>query len=106
MKANVSCVTEKTATNGDTNRKYILAGGGITISILLFLIIVQLYHCKRSKSAKNRTLKLKACQRMYTSEECHQIGNDLSIETRNPLEHINNFNEHADIDNHDTSDLG
>lgn len=60
---------KKTATNGDTSRKYILDGGGITISILLYLIIVQLYHCKRSKSAKNRTIKLKACQRMYTSEK-------------------------------------
>lgn len=59
LKTNSIIVTEEPTTKGEINTIYIvLAGVGILIVLFLFVLVIQIYTCKRSKSTKtNKVLK-------------------------------------------------
>lgn len=59
LKTNSIIVTEEPTTKGEINTIYIvLAGVGILIGLFLFVLVIQIYTCKRSKSTKtNKVLK-------------------------------------------------
>lgn len=62
-------VTKESTRERDINGKYILAGGGIILAILLFLIAVQLYTRKRANSAKKNKSKYKKCEKIRSTDE-------------------------------------
>lgn len=52
-------VTQEPATNGEINKNYVLAGGGILIGLFLFVLILQIYTWKRSKFTRTNTISNK-----------------------------------------------
>lgn len=59
LNTNTVPVTEEPATNGEINTNYVLAGGGILIGLFLFVLILQIYTCKRSKFTRTNTISNK-----------------------------------------------
>lgn len=51
--------------------KYLIAGGSVFISLILFVILLQIYTCKKSTTAR-RNPKRKSCKEIGTSEECEE----------------------------------
>lgn len=92
-------VTKEPTREGEINRKYILAGGGIILAMLLFLIAVQLYTRKRSKSAKKNKLKYKKCEKIRSTDESAVdalVGNEHGSDMKHLPKNKNNYNQHAE----------
>lgn len=92
-------VTKEPTREGKINGKYILAGGGIILGMLLFLIAVQLYTRKRSKSAKKNKVKYKKCEKIRSTDESavdDQVGNEHGSDIKHLPKNKNNFNQHAE----------
>lgn len=69
IKTNILLVTEEPTTKGEINTIHIiLAGVGILIGLFLFVLVLQIYTCKRSKSTRtNKVLKRNKCEDAGTS---------------------------------------
>lgn len=92
-------VTKEPTRVGEINGKYILAGGGIILAVLLFLIAVQLYTRKRSKSEKKNKLKSKKCETIRSTDESPvdaQVGNEHGSDMKHLPKNKNNYNQHAE----------
>lgn len=91
-------IITKEPTREGINRIYILAGGGIILAMLLFLIAVQLYTRKRSKSAKKKKLKYKKCEKKRSTDESAvdaQVGNEHGSDMKHLPTNKNNYNQDA-----------
>lgn len=92
-------VTKEPTREGEIKGKYILAGGGIILCMLLFLIAVKLYTRKRSKSTKKNKLKYKKCENIRSTDEsavdAHD-GNEHGSEMKHLPKNKNNYNQHAE----------
>lgn len=60
---------EEPKPKGESNVKYIIVGLGVIIAMFLFVVCLQLYTCKRSKSAKSKPFKRKKCEEKGTTGE-------------------------------------
>lgn len=56
----------------EINMNYLLAGGGIFLCLIIFVILLQLYTCKRSTTARTHTFKQKTCKEIGETDE-HDI---------------------------------
>lgn len=66
-------ITEEPNTNKEIEIKFVLIGGGIIILMFIFVIVIQLYTCKSSRSAKFKPLKRNRKQETLTPK--HYTGN-------------------------------
>lgn len=92
-------VTKEPTREGEINGKYILVGGGIILGMLLFLIAVQLYTRKTSKSAKKNKSKYKKCEDIRSTDESAvdaQVGIKHGSEMKHLPKNENNYNQHAE----------
>lgn len=60
---------DQTGAREELNKQYIFVGGGTIIAMFIIVIVLQLYTCKRSRSAKIKTLNKKKCEETDVSEE-------------------------------------
>lgn len=81
-------VTDETKAKEDNNTKYMLAGGGIFLAMFLFVIVLQLYTCKRTKYTKSKVLKQNVCEEIEVTDE---FLND----TQNENEQVSSRNNRA-----------
>lgn len=85
---------------------YLLVGGGIFLSLILFVILLQLYTCKRSATARTRTFKKKTCKEMGEtgeSQEKHDIelaSNEMPMKRKQST-----FNQPAECDYYDIDEI-
>lgn len=79
---NVFIITKQPTLNTEINRIYIFAGEGIMIALFLFVIVLQLFTCKRANSTRITTPNQKTCKQRRESNES--------------LTEIQLVNEHAD----------
>lgn len=54
---------------------YLLVGGGIFLSLIIFVILLQLYTCKRSTTARTHTFKQKTCKEIDETDESQEKHN-------------------------------
>lgn len=103
----------KTSTIIDTdNRKieininYLLAGGGIFLSLILFVILLQLYSCKRSTTARTFTFKKKTCKEKGETDES-QEKHDIKLTSKvMPLKRTKStINQPAEYDYYDIDEI-
>lgn len=88
MQTDVVFVTDDPTTTEGINTKYMLAGGGIFLALFLFVIFLQLYTCKKSKSTKTKELQQKTCEEIETTGE-------FLDDTQNENERVLSTNYHA-----------
>lgn len=85
---------------------YLLVGGDIFISLILIVIFLQLYTCKRSTTAKTNTFKKKTCKEMSEtdkSREKHDIelaSNEIALKRKKST-----FNQPAECDYYDIDEI-
>lgn len=76
---------EEPKAKGESNMKYIIVGLGVIIAMFLFVVCLQLYTCKRSKSAKSKTLKRKKCEEKGTTNESTDDSQHEVEQAFNPI---------------------
>lgn len=89
----------------EINRNYLLAVGGIFISLILFVILLQLYTCKKSTTARTNTKK-KSCEEMGTSEESeeqHKIQQEIKHASKKITR--SNLDQPVECDYHDIDEI-
>lgn len=89
----------------EINRNYLIAGGGIFMSLILFVISLQLYTCKKSTTARTNT-KQKSCEEMRTSEESeeqHKIQQEIKHASKKITR--SNLDQPVECDYHDIEEI-
>lgn len=101
-----STIIDKEERTIEINKNYLLAGGSIFIGLIIFVILLQLYTCKRSTTAGTHTFKRRTCKEMGKSDKPEEkvqhdielVSNELSL----PLtKRKSNFNQPAACDYYD-----
>lgn len=91
----------------EISRQYILAAGGIIIVMFLFVLILQLYTCKRSKSSNTKSFKQRS-EEIPTHDQPFnnaQHGNEPTANSLSPVRNKNNVNLTVESDYHDINEL-
>lgn len=92
----------------EISRKYILAAGGIIIVMFLFVLILQLYICKRSKSSNIKSFKQRRSEKIPTHDQPvnnAQHENEPAANSQSPVRNKNNVNLTVESDYHDIDEL-
>lgn len=97
-------IPDQTGAREELNKQYIFVGGGTIIAMFFIVIVLQLYTCKRSRSAKIKKLN-KKCEETDVSEELvddeqHRNENESTIPTeRNKTDENETVeSEYCDVD--------
>lgn len=53
----------------EINMNFLLVGGGFFLSLIIFVILLQLYTCQRSTTARTHTFKHKTCKEIGETDE-------------------------------------
>lgn len=107
VKTKILFITKEPNIKREININYVLAGGGIVIALLLFVIVHQ-YVSKRSKPTNTKSLKQKTCEEIRTSDELVdniQHVNEFSSNTIFHETNINNSNDTSEADYHDINEF-
>lgn len=108
MKTYAAFITEKPAIKIEINLNSLLAVGGVFLSLFLFVILLQLYTCKRSTTARIKTFKRTTCEKIGKSDESqdtvqHEIEHPSNKipSSRNKI----NVNQAAKCDYHEIDEI-
>lgn len=85
---------------------HLLVGGGIFLSLILLVILLQLYTCKRSTTTRTNTLKKKTCKEMRETDESQEKHDVELASNQMPLTRkVSIFNQPAECDYHDIDEI-
>lgn len=85
---NVIIITKQPTLNTEISRSYIFAGGGIMMALFLFVIVLQLFTCKRANSTRIKTPNQTTCkQKRKSDESLTEIQLDI-IHADNAIHHV------------------
>lgn len=90
LKTNTMSVTEEPTTKEEINTIYIILGGfGILIVLFLFVLVLQIYTCKRLKPTRtNKVLKRNKCEDVGTSDASADDDNNENERTSKGIPRI------------------
>lgn len=86
-------IPEQTKPREELNKQYIFFGGGTIIAMFIIVIVLQMYTCKRSKSAKIKTLSQKKCEETDMSEELVDDEHHRNIQSETTMPTVRNKNK-------------
>lgn len=98
---NTSLITEKPLDKNQVDTNYLTVSLGIVISLLLFIIVIQL--CKKSKSARKKTSQLKSSVNQMCEEFCYDSQNreDENYKKISSSQRFSHFYRHMDAVYHE-----
>lgn len=90
----------------EIHRNYLLVGGGIFISLILFVILLQLYTCKKSTTARTNA-KPKTCKEIgkEESEEQHVTQEESGHASKYITKTRSNISQPVECDYHDIDEI-
>lgn len=86
-------IPDQTGPREELNKQYIFAGGGTIVAMFIIVILLQIYTCKRSKSAEIKTLSQKKCEETIMSEELVDDEQHRDIQNETTMPAIRNKND-------------
>lgn len=90
----------------EINMNHLLVGGGIFLSLILLVILLQLYTCRRSTTTRTNTLKKKTCKEMRETDESEEKHDVELARNEMPLtREVSIFNQPAGCDYHDIDEI-
>lgn len=90
----------------ELHRNYLIVGGGIFISLILLIILLQLYTCKKSTTARTNT-KSKTCKEIgkEESEEQHVTQEESGHASKYITKTRSNISQPVECDYHDIDEI-
>lgn len=101
---NIFINTKQPTINTEISRSYIFAGGGIMIALFLFVIVLQLFTCKRANSTRIKTPNQTTCKQKRKSDESLTEIQLVNMHADNAIHHVRkptNMHQQAETEYND-----
>lgn len=86
-------IPDQTGPREVLNKQYIFVGGGTIVAMFIIVILLQIYTCKRSKSAEVTTLSQKKREETNMTEESVDDEQHRDIQSETAMPSIRNKND-------------
>lgn len=86
-------IPEQKKPREELNKQYLFFGGGTIIAMFIIVIVLQIYTCKRSKSAKIKTFSQKKWEETDMSEELVDVEHHINIQSETTMPTVKNKNQ-------------